>query len=201
MGYCENCKKFNDQWENPIKDGELCNGCDEIALMARCGCETKSAGYYFSTKGSILIKLEKNFVEEDEDEEDDEEEDSDDDDDEEDSDDDDDDDDDGVVDFDPLVDFYTVKIFNKDGVFDRYWEDGIIYTNEDDALFEYQLACDSIQISSEIETCSVLLAFSHNTMACKRFIDGVDIDVMGEDERKQNQAIIDKLDDGFPKRK
>jgi hypothetical protein len=30
-------------------------------------------------------------------------------------------------------------------------------------------------------------------MECRKFIEGVDIDAMGEDERKQNQAIIDKL--------
>lgn len=172
MVYCENCKKFEDQWENPIKDGELHKNCNMNELIERCGCEHKSKYNTYSVKGSILIKEEKNFVEDDSDKED---------------------DDDDTFAFDPMVDFYTVKIFNKDGEFDRYWEDGIVYTNEDDAIAEYQLAVDSIQISSECETCSVILAFSHNTMDCKRFIDGVDIDVMSKKERKKNEAIINKL--------
>lgn len=67
MVYCENCKKFQDQWENPIKDGELCNGCDLPTLISRCGCEQKSILDYYSMKGNILIKDEDNFMEEDED--------------------------------------------------------------------------------------------------------------------------------------
>jgi len=92
-----------------------------------------------------------------------------------------------------LVDFYTVKIFNKDGEFDRHWEDGIVYTIEDNAIAQYELAVNAIKISTQYETCSVILAFSHNTMDFKRFIKGVDIDTMTEDERKENEAIISKL--------
>lgn len=138
--------------------------------MARCGCERKSLKDYYSVKGSILIKEEKNFVEEGEDEE---------------------------VSDDDFDEFYAIKIFNKDGAFDRYWEDGIVYSTNEEAIYAFQDACDSIICCSEGETASVILSHSHkygyDKVECRKFINGVPIDFMSKLERKQNKAIIDKL--------